>query len=67
MRTLQATDDLVVEVWPGGEGGHPLVKVRSLALERDGEAVGVVVVWPEEMDGLIAALVEARAELERDG
>ena len=59
MRVLQVTDDLVVEIWPSGEGDRPPVKLRSLAAERDGEAIGAVVIWPEEIDPLVVALTEA--------
>ena len=62
MRTLQVTDDLILEIWPsGGEGERPLVKLRSLAAERDGEAIGAVIIYPEELDALVAALTEAAA------
>ena len=61
--TYQVSEDLIVEVWPGGDGDRPLVKVRSLMMQRDGDsdAVGVVVVYPNELDALIAALTEAAA------
>jgi len=59
MRTLQVTDDLVVEIWSSGEGDRPLVKLRSLAAERDGEAIGALIIWPEELDTLVSALTEA--------
>ena len=60
--------DLIVEVWPGGGGDRPLVKLRSLAMQRDGDpdAVGVVVVYPNELDELIAALTEAVHRLKQE-
>ena len=70
MRVLQATDDLVVEVWPSDTSGdHPLVKLRSLSMEQDSDAdaAGVVVVYPEELDALVAALTEAALLLEEEG
>ena len=66
MHTYQVSDDLVVEVWPSDNSGdRPLVKLRSLSMERDGDpdAVGVVVVYPNELDALIAALTDAAAYL----
>jgi len=58
MRTIRATDDLILEVWP--ECDRPLVKLRSLVQERDGETpAGTVIIWPEEIRHLVAALVEA--------
>ena len=59
MRTIKVTDDLILEVWKGGKGDRPLVKLRSLAEEADGEAVGAVVIWPQEIRHLVDALVEA--------
>ena len=62
MRTLRVTDNLVVEIWPSNsEGDGPLVKVRSLTMWWDGhsDAMGVVVVHPNELDALMAALTEA--------
>lgn len=66
MKKIRATEDLTVEVWPdwGACGDRSLVKVRSLALERDGEArPGVIVVFEDEIEHLVAALAEARRRL----
>jgi hypothetical protein len=66
MRTLRPTRNLLVEVWPHvacsptGPVMRPRVKIRrNLALE------GEITIWPEEMDALLAALLEAAAALER--
>ena len=70
VETIKATEDLVVEVWPdwGAAGDTPLVKVRSLSLERDGEASpGMVVVFADELEHLVAALAEAREALAEAG
>ena len=66
MYAKRVSGDLVLEVWPGGEGDRPLVKLRSLTMERDGDpdAVGVVVVYPEEVDALMAALTDAAAAID---
>ena len=63
MKTITVPgSDLLVEVWFGGgdddDGERPLVRVRSLDLEADGQG-GAVIVRPEEIRGLVAALVEA--------
>ena len=60
MNTLKVTDDLVIEIWPGSEADRPLLKLRSHAQGHDGETrPGAVVVWPEEIRPLVAALAEA--------
>jgi hypothetical protein len=62
MRTIKATDDLVIELWPAGTSGEePVLTIKSLSGERDGVQQVVVVFW-EEISHLIAALTEA-AEL----
>ena len=62
MRTIKATDDLVIELWPAGTAGdEPVLKIKSLSGERDGVRQVVIVFW-EEISHLIAALTEA-AEL----
>lgn len=60
---VQVTDDLMLEIWRGADGGtdHDLVKLRSLALERDAEvAPGAVTIYCDEIDALIAGLISAR-------
>jgi len=62
MQTIRVTSDLILEVWP--ECDRPLVKLRSLAQERDGETpAGTVIIWPEEIRHLVAALAEAAGVL----
>jgi hypothetical protein len=62
MRTIKATDDLVIELWPAATSGEePVLTIKSLSGERDGVQQVVVVFW-EEISHLIAALAEA-AEL----
>ncbi len=66
MRVLQVTNDLILEVWAaGGEGDRPLLKLRSLSMEKDGEG-GSVVIWSEEIDSLVAALWEGQDILARE-
>jgi len=63
VKEIQVTDDLLLEVWPGGDGDRPRLRLRSLAQEQDGEAIGAVVIWPAEIKRLVAALAEAAGEL----
>ena len=59
MRLYQVSNNLILEVWPDG-GNHPLLKLRMKAeREADPNGPGVVVVYPEELDALMAALTEA--------
>ena len=60
---IQTTGDLVLEMWPGADGGadRDLVKLRSLALEQDGNvSPGSVIICCDEIDALIAGLISAR-------
>jgi len=61
MLQIKATDDLILEVWPGeGEGDRTLIRLRSLSQEQDGESPpGMVIIHPAEVRHLVAALVEA--------
>ena len=61
---INISDDLVLEVWPGGEKDRTLLKLRSRAMEQDGEG-GAVVIYTGEIDGLVAALLEAQDILAR--
>ena len=68
MKESQVTDDhLVLEVWSGAEaeGERPRLRLRSLSQEPDGETTpgAVVVVWPDEIRPLVAALADAAGEL----
>jgi hypothetical protein len=66
MRTIKATDDLVIELWPAGTAwDEPSLKIKSLSGERDGVQQVVVVFW-DEVSPLIAALVEAAELLAAD-
>ena len=63
--TIQAPDDLVIEHWPtapGDSADRLMIKLRSLAAERDGEDRAVVV-YLNEVRRLVAALVEGAVEL----
>lgn len=57
------TADLVLEV----SSDRRLVRIRSRAMAQDGECAGTVVVYDEELDALIRALLEARRQLRRMG
>jgi len=64
---FKVSEDLILEVWPGeSEGDRALLKLRSLSLERDAEAPGVVIIFPEEIRPLQAALEKAAAVLEEE-
>ena len=62
IHTIKATDDLEIEVWPGDDEGdeRPMLRLRSLPQERDGDTTpGAIVIWPEEVRHLCAALAQA--------
>ncbi|HEY77343.1 MAG TPA: hypothetical protein G4O00_14395 [Thermoflexia bacterium] len=60
MRRIRVADGLVLEVRSGDEGNRPLVRLRMTAW-REGEldGPGEVVVYPDELDALMAALTDA--------
>lgn len=62
MKTIQATEGLVVEVWPAAEapGGK-----SSLVLRRLGDES--VTIYPSEVRGVVAALAEASVALIKEG
>ncbi|NIN94951.1 MAG: hypothetical protein GTO49_08210 [Anaerolineae bacterium] len=63
MESIRATEDLVIELWPGGElSEQPLLKVKSLAGERN-EEPQTVIVHLSEVPALRSALAEAAALL----
>lgn len=65
MRVLQVADGLVLEVRAGGDEACPLIWLRATARRRVGpDGPGGVVVYPDEVDGLIAALTDAAAVLD---
>ncbi len=60
---MKAAGDLVVEPWHSGGPGDPaLLKIKSLAAERDGEDQHVIV-FLNEVSPLIVALAKAAADL----
>lgn len=65
MTLIQASDDLVIEVWPSsGAGDKPLLKIRSLSQGADGETpAGLLIVWAEEIAALIEGLSTAAGVL----
>lgn len=63
MRTIKATDDLVVELWPAGTAwDEPVLKIKSLSGERD-DVQQVVIVFLHEVRPLVTTLTEAAEEL----
>jgi hypothetical protein len=63
MRTIKATDDLVVELWPAGTAwDEPVLIVKSLSGERNG-LQQIVIVALDEVGPLVAALTEAAEAL----
>jgi hypothetical protein len=63
MRTIKATDDLVVELWPAGTAwDEPVLKIKSLSGERNG-VQQVVIVALDEVGPLVATLTEAAGAL----
>ena len=63
MKTIQATDDLVIELWPAGEAGdRPVLRLRSLGAEAEGDRQAVVI-YLDEVRLLAGALVDAALEL----
>jgi len=51
--TIQATDDLTIELWRTGDAANePLLKIRSKAMEQGNEP-GVVVVYLDELRHLV--------------
>ncbi len=62
MHSLQATDDLIIEVYPADDdplNDVPLVKLRCLAMEGDDPTSGSIIVFPEEIRALIDCLATA--------
>jgi hypothetical protein len=57
MRILQISDDLTLRIDDDG-----VMHLISGALQRDRhlECIGTVVIYPNEVDALIAALIESR-------
>jgi hypothetical protein len=64
MHTIKVNDDVLVEVH---DGAPPVIRVRCLSLEADGDCPGVVILFRPELSGLVKALGEAHivaAEME---
>ena len=62
MKTVQVTEDLVLELWPAGEvTDQPVLRLRSLEAAEEGERQAVVI-YLEEVRPLIDALVAAVGE-----
>ena len=63
MKTIQATDDLVIELWPAGEAAdRPALRLRSLGAAAEGDRQAVVI-YLDEVRLLVGALVDAALEL----
>lgn len=62
MHTIRVNRDITVEVH---NQDPPLIRIRSSALERDGEIPGAVILWREEIEPLQDALEEAYEVAER--
>ncbi|MBN1975943.1 MAG: hypothetical protein JW918_00955 [Anaerolineae bacterium] len=64
MHTIRLNDDIIVEV---NDGEPPVIRIRCLSLEVDGDCPGVVILFREELSGLVKALGAAHivaAEME---
>jgi hypothetical protein len=69
MHSLQATDDLIIEVYPADDdatGDVPLIKLRCLAMESDDPTSGSIIIWPEEIRSLIDCLATAAGLLAQE-
>ena len=63
MKTIQATNDLLLELWPAGQvSERPVVAICNLAAEAGGERQ-TVIVRLHEVRHLIDALAEAAVTL----
>jgi hypothetical protein len=63
MRFFQISTDLWMEL---GDDGVVRVVSRSMQNDRDPDCAGVVVIYQNEIDAVIAALLEAVSELGND-
>jgi len=55
--TLRASDDLTIELVTDSETPH--LRLRDASLEQDGECLTGIIIWPEEIRGLIDCLATA--------
>jgi len=60
MKTIQATEDLTIELYPAPAGEQPLLVLRSRAAEIDAEGIAI---YAHEISDVIRALAEAAAVL----
>ncbi len=63
MKTIQATDDLTLKLYPPPPAGQPFRVPHSKAAEIDEECPGGIVVYANEIHRVIEALTEAAMEL----
>jgi len=63
MKTIQATDDLTLEIYPPPAGQQPLLVLRSRAAEIDEECPEGIAVYVHAISDVIKALAEAAAVL----
>jgi len=63
MKTIQATDDLTLELQPPSPAGPPFLVLHSKAAEIDEECPEGIVVYAHEIRHVIDALTEAAVEL----
>jgi len=63
MKTIQATEDLTIELYPAPAGEQPLLVLRSRAAEIDEECPEGIAIYAHEIGDVIKALAEAAAVL----
>ena len=59
MKTIQATEDLTIELYPAPAGRQSLLVLRSRAAEIDEECPEGIAVYAHEISDVIKALAEA--------
>jgi len=59
VRILQISDDLTLRI---DDDGVMHLASNALKRDRDPDCVGTVVIYPNEVDALIAALLESKEE-----
>ena len=64
MNTLRVSEDLTIEVHTDDE--TPLLRLRDKSLEQDGECTTGILVWPNEIRGLIDCLAVAAGLLAQE-
>lgn len=63
MKSIQATDDLTLELKPAPPAGRPFLVLRSKTAEIDEECPEGIVVYSDEIRHVIEALAEAAVSL----